>query len=484
MALNKPLSLINFIHMRVLIRLIGTIFIVQSAHATTLSVNPNGVYKTLSSVQGLVDDGDTILIEAATYINHPQVYLGQNNLVIKGVNGRPRLEAGANLAAKSNGKAILVLGGSNCLVENIEFANARVPDRNGAGIRQEGCPLSIRYCTFIGNEMGILGGNYSQCNVTIEHSVFTGNGSPSNPGFQHNVYINHIDTLFFQYNFTADAIAEGHELKSRAHVNIIRYNYLASLNSVDSRNIDLPNGGTAIILGNIIEQGENSANSNLLGYGLEGLSNNKPHNIWVVNNTFVNKKIKGSFIQVHTDTDTLLVKNNVLIGAKTGGLLLGSPIWLDSSNNFISDDPSNAYLKDVLNFDYRPTNTSPCIDNGVEVNNKPLGFSLIPTQQYVDTAKFDSRVVSGVMDVGAYELLKSAAIEYSMIKRRTIYPNPCSGQLLYVDSTEPLAYVIFDLFGRSIQEGTSWNKHIDISELPVGSYVVKLSNSQEILIRL
>ena len=266
---------------------------------TVFTVDPAGTYKTVQSVASLVDDGDTVFIAAGTYQNQPQVSFTKNNLFISGVNGRPRLEAGSALANKSNGKALFVISGANCIVQNIEFANAKVPDNNGAGIRQEGCDLTVQYCYFLGNEMGILGGNYTNCRVTIEHCVFANNGSPNNPGYQHNVYINHIDTLVFQYNYTVNAIAEGHELKSRAHFNLIRYNFIGNLSSNDSRNIDLPNGGTTILVGNVIEQNESSVNSNLVGYGLEGLTNKAPHNLWVVNNTFVNRKSKGSFVQVH-----------------------------------------------------------------------------------------------------------------------------------------------------------------------------------------
>jgi len=160
--------------------------------------------------------------------------------------------------------------------------------------------------------MGILqGGTIEDCKIVVEFCEFMNGGSPDNPGYQHNIYINHIDSLIFRYNYSHDAIAEGHEFKSRASNNFILYNRISNINSVDSRNIDLPNGGTTVILGNIIEQGQNSANSGIIGFGLEGLVNPEPHNLWICNNTIVNKKNKGNFINV-AGIDTLFMKNNII----------------------------------------------------------------------------------------------------------------------------------------------------------------------------
>jgi hypothetical protein len=70
---------------------------------------------------------------------------------------------------------------------------------------------------------------------------------------------------------------------------------------------------------------------------LEGLSNPRRMLCIVPIITFINKKATGSFIQVANGTDTLYVKNNIFAGAKTGGLFIGTPIVLDSSNNEINN---------------------------------------------------------------------------------------------------------------------------------------------------
>ncbi len=267
--------------MKYLIIIIVILFSCKS-YGAKWHVGPTLQYTVCSQVAGQVQDGDTIEIEQAVYKNDVQVSWTKNNLYIVGVNGRPKLEAGSNIANdQNNGKGIFVISGSDVTVENIEFANATVKDHNGAGIRQEGRNLHVTRCKFDGNEMGILGGNISNCRTLVEYSEFLNGGSIANLGYQHNIYINHIDTFIFRYNYSHEAIAEGHELKSRANHTFILYNRIENKQSVDSRNIDVPNGGVLVVIGNIMEQGNNSSNSNILGYGMEGLTNTSKHSVYI-----------------------------------------------------------------------------------------------------------------------------------------------------------------------------------------------------------
>ena len=403
--------------------------------AKVWKVGPAEAYKFCSSVVSLVGDGDTINITAADYINDAQVQWTKNNLLIRGVGGRPRLFAGDLIANDAvNGKGIFVVKGNYCTIENIDFRNAKCLSHNGAGIRQEGSNVTIRYCRFEGNEMGILGGGLTtlpNSTYIIEYCDFLNGGSPANPGYQHNIYINHIDTFIFRYNWSRDAIAEGHELKSRANHTYILYNRISNISSTDSRNIDIPNGGTAIIMGNILEQGMNSSNSNMVAYGLEGLSIPGPHNIFVCHNTFVNKKDKGSFIQVPaTGCDTLCVKNNILSGAKTGGLLLGNPTILDSSNNYITDLLSTVKFANSAGFDYRLLPGSPAVDKGVVLQKTVKGRRLQPDKSYTDTCNFSNRFMQGLPDIGCFEYTNPNAavkafhsaepLRFSVIKNQII----------------------------------------------------------------
>lgn len=413
--------------MRSFLSIILCLISFASTHATTWHVGPTRTYTYCSQVAPLVQDGDTILIDAATYVNDPQVRWSKNDLYIAGINGRPRLEAGSIIANDmTNGKGIFVISGANVHVHNIEFANAVVQDNNGAGIRQEGANLWVSNCLFNADEMGILCGNIANCKTTVEYSEFVNCGSPANPGYQHNIYINHIDTLVFRYNYTHNSIAEGHELKSRATYNFILYNRIANEDSEDSRTIDLPNGGTSVIVGNIIEQGPNSANRNVLGYGLEGLTNPAPHALYCCSNTFINKKSNGSFIEVANGTDTLFVKNNIFAGSKANGLIVGNPEVLDTSFNAVNDLIADIAFVDALNYDYHLTENSLVINKGIALNRVVNGYALQPSLEYVETCHFANRTMNGFIDIGAFEYGLPSLIEEPVDSDLLIYPNPAT----------------------------------------------------------
>lgn len=437
--------------------------------AKTWKVGPNKTYTYCSQVAALVADGDTIEIDFATYQNDAQVKWSKNNLYITGVGGRPRLEAGAIIANDANnGKGIFVTAGANIKIHNIEFANAKVQSNNGAGIRQEGVNLLITHCKFDGNEMGVLSGNIANCKTVIEYCEFLNGGSIANLGYQHNIYINHIDTFIFRYNYTYDALAEGHELKSRANCNFILYNRISNINNIDSRNIDIPNGGTTVIMGNIIEQGTNSSNSNILGYGLEGLTNVSKHNLWICNNTFVNKKSTGSFINIATNTDTLFIKNNIFAGAKTGGFIIGTANFLDSSNNLIDNTINNIGFLNSGNYDYNLTANSAAINMGIAINKSILGYKLSPNYMYKDICNFETRNNNGALDIGAYEFKNvNSAYNINITNILSIYPNPCSNYI-YLSKNE--IYQVYNTNGTLLLNG--FGSLIQLEEINSGNYIL------------
>lgn len=458
-----------------------SIIFILNVYSRTWRVEPNGEYKYCSDVSNLVSDSDTILIEKGLYENDRQVSWTKNNLVIIGVN-KPILRAGEIIASdNSNGKGIFVVKGNNTLIENIEFQNCKVQSRNGAGIRQEGSNLIVRHCIFNGNEMGILqGGTIADCKIVVEHCIFMNNGTPENPGYQHNIYINHIDTLVFRYNFTFDAIAEGHELKSRANNNYILYNRISNFISQDSRNIDLPNGGKAIIMGNIIEQGENSANSNIIGFGLEGLVNPPPHNLWIYNNTIVNKKNRGSFVNI-ANIDTLFMKNNICVGAKTGGFIIGNASMIDTSYNFINDNIDSPMFLDINVSDYHLKQGSPAIDAGIELNEFAMGLKAEPQHEYKDTSQYVLRQKYGVIDLGAFEYETQTDINDKIslgFDEFLIFPNPTNAvtNVFYKTESSEILIQIINTLGKvvyscSMQTVTCDNQFsVDTGKLAGGIY--------------
>lgn len=371
-------------------------FIFQNARATLYQVGPTRPYTVPSAVANLVNAGDTIEIDAGTYTGDVAVWY-DNNLLIRGVGtGYARLDANGNNA---QGKAIWVVKGDNCRIENIEFLNCIVPDHNGAGIRQEGKNVSIQHCFFHHNEMGILAGDNTPSNITIEYSEFAFNGYGD--GYSHNVYINHIDTFLFRFNYSHHPTV-GHALKTRARYNYILYNRITEENGDGSYTIDVPNGGETIVMGNLIEQGPNSENSTIIEYGAEGI-NNPIADFIVVNNTIVNNKASGTFFLVNASTHLFKLYNNLVLG--NGNYINGTSQILDSLGNQRITTIANAQLLDPANFNYLLAAASPAINAGVSAGTYN-NISLAPQFRYIHPQAAGARVLTGnAVDVGAYELI-------------------------------------------------------------------------------
>jgi len=361
-----------------------------TAYTTTYEVGPNQTYNTPHALYlaEVLSAGDTINIAAQDYSGIDALAAWkQDDLLIRGIGGRPHLIADGQYIW---GKGIWVLFGDNITVDNIEFSGAAVPDKNGAGIRLDGIGMKIRRCYFHDNENGILTGNGGG-EVSIEFSEFAYNGFGD--GQSHNLYINNVDRFIFRYNYSHHAVV-GHNLKSRAAENIIEYNRIMDEDSGNSsRLIDLSNGGLTTILGNLFMQGPIATNRNLIGYGLEGLTKTV-NELYVYNNTMVNKRASCVFLHLASGTSRAEVINNIFAG--TGTIISGS---VDiNTRNYISPTISDAGFTDEGSFDYQLTQNSPAIDYGTS------SISPLPTKSYVHPVQSVNRAISNsTIDAGAYE---------------------------------------------------------------------------------
>ena len=119
------------------------------ARARVLEVGPGRMYTLPSQAATAVRDGDTVAIDAGSYVDCAT--WTRNDLLIRGIGGY------AHVRDKScGGKAIWVIRGNNTTIESIEFSGASVVDGNGAGIRQEGANLTVRRCYFTTARRGFL----------------------------------------------------------------------------------------------------------------------------------------------------------------------------------------------------------------------------------------------------------------------------------------------------------------------------------------
>lgn len=358
--------------------------------AGVLQVGPTRQYKLPSQAAAVASNGDTIEIDAGTYSGDVAVWRA-DGLTLRGVGGMAHLMAAGNHA---EGKGIWVIKGDDTTVQNIEFSGAKVPDRNGAGIRQEGTDLTLRNCYFHDNENGLLTGDDSGSTIVIEYSVFERNGSGS--GYTHNIYVNEVKRFVLRHSYSHLARI-GHNVKSRAARNDILYNRISDEEEgTSSYLIDISDGGLAYVIGNVLQQGPKTDNATLVAYGPEGLSYLR-NALYFVNNTVVNDRKGGTFLNVHEDPGTVLIMNNLFVGR---GDLPVEPGWNVRKNLVTRADPG---FVDRRGYDYHLLPGSAAI-NGGGPPGRADGMSLKPKFQYVDEAGRERRKFKGRPDLGAYEL--------------------------------------------------------------------------------
>ncbi|MDP2811890.1 MAG: right-handed parallel beta-helix repeat-containing protein [Rhodocyclaceae bacterium] len=275
--------------------------------ARVIRVGPSQTVRSIATAAKLAKDGDTIEIEAGDYLGDVAIW-NQNNLVIRGVGGHARLIAAGASAEK---KAIWVVRGGSITVENIEFTGARVPDKNGAGIRFEKGRLVIRNCRFIDNENGILTGG-GDAELDIENSEFGHNGAGD--GYSHNLYVGALRRLRVTGSHFHHARV-GHLLKSRAAENHILYNRLTDeTGGRASYELEFPNGGITYVIGNIVEQSATTENGNIVSFGAEGYKH-PANELYLINNTLDNNRPQGGgFLDVKPGAQVVKAYNNLLIG--------------------------------------------------------------------------------------------------------------------------------------------------------------------------
>ncbi|MCB2078831.1 MAG: right-handed parallel beta-helix repeat-containing protein [Novosphingobium sp.] len=159
------------------------------------------------------------------------------------------------------GKAALVLRGNSARIEGLVFANMRVPDKNGAGIRLEQGDLTVVQGWFRDSEQGILSGDGENSSVSIDKSTFTRLGTCENPaGCAHSIYIGDYGSLRVTRS-RFEAGRGGHYVKARARrVQILDNSFDDTGGRGTNYMIDLPNGAKGTIAGNWFVQGRDKEN--------------------------------------------------------------------------------------------------------------------------------------------------------------------------------------------------------------------------------
>jgi len=253
------------------------------ASPATIRVCPDCAVHSLADGLSLLAAGDTLVLGPGLY--HDAGVLNADRVTIKA-------EPGAHLVgAVAEGKAALVVKGNQTVIEGLECSRIRVPDGNGACVRLEGSDLVLRGVNFHDSEQGLLTGPDAGT-VVIENSRFERLGAG---GHAHGVYAAECDALLIRHSVFLSGADQGHEIKSRAARTVIENSLVASMDGIDSRLVDVPNGGEVVIRNSVLEKGTKSSNGELIGYGLEGLSH-KVNSLRLEGGTFIIDRRPGHLV--------------------------------------------------------------------------------------------------------------------------------------------------------------------------------------------
>ena len=340
----------------------------QSQPGAVMRVGRSRSIQTLAQAARLARAGQRIEVDAGDYLADVAVWT-QDDVSIRAVGGRARLLA---QGASAEGKAIWVVRAKRMRVQGIDFEGCAVPGRNGAGIRFEQGALWLRDCSFTLNEMGLLTSNDENAVLDVENCEFAYNMRPD--GHNHNLYVGAIARASVTGSYFHHA-RTGHLLKSRAAVNRIFYNRLTDeAGGSASYELEFPNGGMALVVGNLIEQGPQTDNPYLISVGAEGYKWPRS-SIQLVNNTLVNGLGQdGEFLRVMPGAQQIRAVNNLLVGH---GALENAGSG-EYRNNFQAEAKDFAHL---AGFDTRLKRRSLLVGRGGDAGASG-GQSLNPSREY------------------------------------------------------------------------------------------------------
>jgi hypothetical protein len=278
------------------------------------------VASTESPAQGLAEaiasakDGDVIEVMAGDY-KGLRLVLENRRLTLRGVGDKaPVFDGEGKLGAA---KALLLVRGGEVTVENIEFRGSRSNQTDGAGIRLEGGKLTLRRCRLYDNEYGLSTSNDPTAEVRIEDSEF-GKAPRTVGGLYHLLTVGRIGSLTvsgsrFQQGF------EGHLIRSRARETTLSYNIIHDgPTGGASYEVELPAGGVATLIGNVIGQGSETQNPVVVAYGSEGQAWER-NSLYMAHNTLLSYRwLPAWFLRVFSDrlpenTEVVAI-NNLTVG--------------------------------------------------------------------------------------------------------------------------------------------------------------------------
>ncbi len=389
-----------------------------------------------------------------------------------------------------------------------DSGNMGTYDNNASAILiEKGQHIIIRNCTIhdSGNGLFIASSNGLTQHILIEKNYIYGNGNVGR-FYEHNTYTEATD-IIYQYNRFGPlrAGADGNNLKDRSAGLVVRYNWIEGGN----RQLDLVDGDhsgddsyhTTHVYGNILIEPNGDGNSQIVHYGGDSGINSiyRKGDLYFYNNTVISYRTGNTtLVRLSSMDETAHIFNNVIYTVANGNrfaIIDGTGIanlnnnWLksdwqdchcnpsgsvnDLGNNISGTDP---LFEDFMNQNYSPTQNSELVDHGDALPSILLpSYNII--HQYIRHQDFSNRVLSGTLDIGAYEFTDMTnGINIPNLDQIGIYPNPVKRQFTIDSKGKIFSLKIFSTMGIEVKSIPSLNgaTQIDVSNLQSGIFILQL----------
>jgi hypothetical protein len=295
---------------RLLVGLTLGCVLAASAAAETLRVGPDQRFRLPSQALAAAKPGDTIVIAAGVYQNCLSIRVDDLTIVAEP-------DGAAELTGPvCAGKGLLVASAQRLTVIGLTFRGAVAAAGNGAGIRAEAGDVTVRRSRFIDNQNGILASTAAPARLTIEDSVFTGNGALIGD-CAHGVYAGALALVVIQRSrFEETRIC--HHVKSRAARTEITDSVIVDgADRQTSYLVDIPNGGDLVLRNSELRKGPRAQNPGAaVVIGAEGVTH--PTTILeITGNRFANVMPRGTVFVRNRSGTAATLRGNRLSGQVT-----------------------------------------------------------------------------------------------------------------------------------------------------------------------
>lgn len=433
-----------------------------SLHATTWNIGPTRTYKLPSEVVDLVQEIDSVIIDAGTYQDvqcawkpFGVTFIGNGTVVL-----RPDPTQVAN--------STWTLIGGACRIVNLTFRDGLSRTEPGCGVRILGVSCQVDSCAFVRNRRGIDVIETVESSITIRSSFFEDNEDADvNVGGKQSVSM---------FNCWFGGSANAVNIRSAAAFHYIYCNRFTNDHGSGRSSLEFLAGGYVQLLGNVFRStGPSDLPRHVITYSAAAQAGSGLPNTLACNwNTLVNDADSISFIELRgAVAPAVEIKNTIVAG---NGILLkditdnGSAV-VDSDGNYANSAIASVGFVNVAYHNYHIMGTSPARAIAPAQSVAPIGDEYIHPRS--------SRVRASWSNIGAFEFDPSTSVSEQQNNNNSIdvAPNPAHTicTLLLPPFLVGTEVVMMNLQGSEVARFTAiqTTESIDVSSLAAGVYIVR-----------